>query len=52
MIFLRVFADNIGAIKSYEKAGFVNNNKKEMITIGDHLQEVLFMSLEKEDFEG
>lgn len=51
-IFLRVFADNKGAVKSYEKAGFVKNGKSEMITLNGKLQEVIFMSLEKEDFEG
>ncbi len=51
-IFLRVFADNPGAIKSYEKAGFKRNGQIENVQIGDHLQEVIFMSLEKEDFEG
>lgn len=42
-IFLRVFADNLPAIKCYQKTGFSINNKKEMRIIDGHQQEIIFM---------
>ena len=50
-IFLRVYKDNAGAVKSYEKAGFVSNGKIENIEVNGEKREVIFMELEKKDFE-
>ena len=50
-VFLRVYEDNVGAVKSYEKAGFVFKGRKESITVNGAKREVLFMELEKKDFE-
>ncbi|MBO4310608.1 MAG: GNAT family N-acetyltransferase [Lachnospiraceae bacterium] len=50
-VFLRVYEDNAGAVKSYEKAGFVFKGRKESITVNGAKREVLFMELEKKDFE-
>lgn len=50
-IFLRVYKDNAGAVKSYEKAGFVNNGKIETIEVNGEKRDVIFMELEKKDFE-
>ena len=42
-VFLRVFADNIGARKSYEKAGFrLIEGKKEMVVIDRTERELVF----------
>lgn len=47
-IFLRVFADNIGAIKSYEKAGFkLLEGKQEDVVIDGVKREVIFMEVNK-----
>ena len=50
-IFLRVYKDNAGAVKSYEKAGFVSNGKIENIEVNGKKRDVIFMELEKKDFE-
>ena len=50
-IFLRVYKDNPGAIKSYEKAGFVDNGLRESVCVNGISKEVVFMELEKKDFE-
>ena len=50
-IFLRVYKDNAGAVKSYEKAGFVSNGKIENIEVNGEKRDVIFMELEKKDFE-
>lgn len=42
-IFLRVFADNKGAIKSYENAGFVKEDRTENVVIDNQEREVIFM---------
>ncbi|MCH5256703.1 MAG: GNAT family N-acetyltransferase [Lachnospiraceae bacterium] len=43
-VFLRVFEDNIGAIKSYEKAGFhIIEGKQEEITIDGNVRSMIFM---------
>lgn len=44
-IFLRAFADNAPAIKSYENAGFVINGQSEDVTINDITRKVVFMEL-------
>ncbi|MCR5849061.1 MAG: GNAT family N-acetyltransferase [Lachnospiraceae bacterium] len=49
-IFLRVKKDNQGAIKSYEKAGFVFNGRTETVVLEDETAEMVFMELEKKDF--
>lgn len=47
-VFLRVFADNTGARKSYEKAGFrLLKDKQEEIRIGQTTRTVLFYGIEK-----
>lgn len=46
-IFLRVHKDNIGAVKSYEKAGFIKNDREETLDINGCKKEVIFMELEK-----
>ncbi len=47
-VFLRVFADNIGARKSYERAGFVLlDGKKEILNIDGVKREVIFMGVNK-----
>ena len=46
-IFLRVHKDNVGAVKSYEKAGFVKNDHEEIVEINGSKKEVIFMELEK-----
>lgn len=51
-VFLRVFADNIGARKSYEKAGFrLIEGKQEEKRIGDTIRTVIFMECLKEEYE-
>lgn len=42
-IFLRVFADNKGAIKSYENAGFVKEDRTENVVIDNKERKVIFM---------
>lgn len=47
-VFLRVFADNTGARKSYERAGFVLlDDKKEILNIDGVKREVIFMGVNK-----
>lgn len=47
-VFLRVFADNIGARKSYERAGFVLlDGKEEILNIDGVKREVIFMGVNK-----
>ena len=50
-IFLRVYKDNPGAIKSYENAGFKKNGRSEDVEVNGEVREVIFMELEKKDFE-
>lgn len=42
-VFLRVFAENKGAIKSYEKAGFVKEDRIENVIIDNKERKVIFM---------
>ncbi|MCH5249253.1 MAG: GNAT family N-acetyltransferase [Lachnospiraceae bacterium] len=43
-VFLRVFEDNIGAIKSYEKSGFhVIEGRQEKIAIDGNVRNMIFM---------
>ena len=45
-LFLRVFADNIGAIKSYEKAGFVKEgNLKDDVRIQGNYRDIVLMGI-------
>ena len=47
-VFLRVFADNIGARRSYEKAGFsLLEEKQEDVMIDGTVRKVVFYSVEK-----
>lgn len=49
-IFLRVFAQNTGAIKSYEKAGFIKEGLfKEDVKINDSYYDVIFMGIINEN---
>ncbi len=50
-VFLRVYKDNPGAIRSYEKAGFKKTDGVEKINDNGVIREVIFMELEKKDFE-
>ncbi len=51
-IFLRVFADNIGARKSYEKAGFqLIKDRQEEKVIEGVARTVVFMECSREEFE-
>ena len=50
-IFLRVFEDNPGAVRSYEKAGFKKIDRVDTLNIDGETLEVIFMELEKKDFE-
>ena len=50
-IFLRVFKDNPGAVRSYEKAGFKKIDRVDTLDIDGETLEVIFMELEKKDFE-
>lgn len=44
-VFLRVFEDNVGAIKSYEKVGFLPSNQQKITVIKDNVQrEIVFMN--------
>ncbi len=44
-VFLRVFQDNIRAIKSYEKAGFILEGvARDMVFIDGHFRNIVFMS--------
>lgn len=45
-IFLRVFAENKGAIKSYKKAGFVIEGiARDMVFMNDQYRDIVFMAL-------
>lgn len=45
-VFLRVFADNTGAIRSYEKAGFVFEGRfRDDVKISGLFRDVVFMSI-------
>ena len=50
-VFLRVYKDNHGAVKSYEKAGFKKTDRTDEINDNGLIREVIFMELEKKDFE-
>lgn len=51
-IFLRVFADNIGAIKSYEKVGFVEEGIfREDVLINEKPKDVVFMGIVRREWE-
>ena len=50
-IFLRVYKDNTGAVKSYIKVGFKDNGRSERVNVNGESREVIFMELEKKDFE-
>ena len=50
-VFLRVLADNTGARKSYEHAGFrLIEGKKEQVTLRQGVREVVFMEIDREDY--
>lgn len=49
-VFLRVFADNVSAIKSYENAGFREYERGE-VEINGTMRPLVFMELNKADFE-
>ena len=49
-IMLRVFADNISAIKSYEKNGFREYERSE-VEIAGAMRPIVFMEIKKEEFE-
>ncbi len=44
-IFLRVFSENIGAINSYKKSGFLENKKTEELIINNKKQKIIFMEI-------
>lgn len=47
-IFLRVFADNAGAIRSYEKAGFIKEGYfKDDVCIDGRFKDLVFMAIVK-----
>ena len=50
-IFLRVLKNNPGAVRSYEKAGFKKIDRVDTLTVDGEMLEVIFMELEKKDFE-
>ena len=50
-IFLRVLKNNPGAVRSYEKAGFKKIDRVDTLTVDGETLEVIFMELEKKDFE-
>ena len=49
-IFLRVFADNISAIKSYERAGFREYERGE-VEINGEMRPLVFMEVTREAFD-
>lgn len=49
-IFLRVFADNISAIKSYERAGFCEYERGE-VEINGVMRPLVFMEVTREGFD-
>ena len=50
-VYLRAYKDNACALKSYEKAGFVYKGKTESIEVNGEKRDIVFMELEKKDFE-
>lgn len=46
-ISLRVFKDNIAAIKSYEKVGFKFTNKEELVNKNGSEKQLVFMEIER-----
>lgn len=50
-IFLRFLADNIGARKSYERAGFRMTDRRETVTTMQGRREVRFMEIERKMWE-
>lgn len=50
-VFLRVLADNIGARRSYEKAGFRMTDRKETVMTVQGEREVLFMEIDRSGWE-
>ena len=49
-IFLRVFADNISAIKSYERAGFHEYERGE-VEINGEMRSLVFMEVTRQEFD-
>lgn len=49
-IFLRVFADNISAIKSYERAGFHEYERGE-VEINGRMRPIVFMEVTRQEFD-
>lgn len=50
-VFLRVLAENLGARKSYEHAGFrLIEGKKEQVALQQGVCEVVFMEIDSEDY--
>lgn len=50
-VFLRALSDNGGALRSYEKAGFVPEDKEEILEIEGKSEKVVFMSITRDGFE-
>ena len=51
-VYLRVFADNLGAIKSYEKAGFRYEGPfRQDVMIDGVGEDIVFMAILREDWE-
>ena len=50
-VFLRFLADNIGAGKSYERAGFHMTERTDMVTTMQGNREVRFMEIDREAWE-
>ena len=51
-VYLRVFADNLGAIKSYEKAGFrYEGTFSQDVMIDGVGEDIVFMAILREDWE-
>lgn len=50
-VFLRFFADNIGARKSYERAGFHITDKKVAVETMQGMRDVCFMEIDRETWE-
>lgn len=50
-VFLRYLADNVGAGKSYERAGFCMTDKRETVMTQQGEREVCFMEISRERFE-
>ncbi len=51
-VYLRVFADNLGAIKSYEKAGFrYEGTFRQDVMIDGVGEDIVFMAILREDWK-